>query len=225
MHFSGGHSGGHGQGHGGHVYHDQSSGHHQGGHGVSLGQILGMGHSHGGGFFGALAHALGLGGHHGLHHGHHVSGGGAPDQSPSWNMPMQAGQNARPGILNFKLRWSNALGFWLLFVFLGLWLAVIYHLRHTEPAENFAQLSNQLYTRQLPTSKVNGQQLPSYVVNDPVSRFGQPDTTAAPGGYMNNQPAQTQSVPGYYQATQSANRPYSVGGAAQSPRMRVFADR
>jgi hypothetical protein len=174
---SGHHSGGH------HESNPLGSGHSSGG--VTIGHILGLSHGSGGGggMFGQLAHALGLGGGgHGtnlLHHGHHGGAQGPPDKSVSWNMAQQTAQNPWQKFLMIKVRFTPALGFLILFVGLALWLKVIYYIRHTEPAENFPKLSNQLYNPQLPTTKYHGQRLPTYSV--PVLANQRPIASAGAG--------------------------------------------
>jgi hypothetical protein len=226
MHFSGGgggHGGGGGMGHssGGHSGH--AGGHASGGHGgeggLSIGQILGLNHGHGGaGLFGHLAHMLG--GHHGaVHHNHHA--GGEPDQSPSWNMAMQAEKNGLGGFLRKKLRFTPAVGFFFLFIFLTFWLGVIYQLRHHEPTENFSAISKQLYGQQLPTTRVDGQTLPTVGVSDPANAGRNPLSQAGspqgfPGAASTPMPAQTltdtaqASMPQSYQMQQ--RQPFQTGG-------------
>ena len=162
-----GHGGG-GSGHSGHSAHSGQVGadghhssslvhHHDGGHSHDAQQShsAGLNAGAGGGLLSQIAHLLGLSGHNIMHHQHHA--GGEPDQSLSWNMAWQAIANPWFKFQPIRFKFTPAFGMLCLFIGLLLWLGVIYNVRRREPAEHFAQLSNQLYTPQLSTTKHNGQ--------------------------------------------------------------------
>lgn len=118
--------------HGGHGH-----GHmHHGGDGGSFSQALGVDQGHHGQHHGFLSHLLGLDGHDHGHHGHHQLPGGidqSPQSSASWTSPLQGlklehalqGINVTPNTL-----------FLFLFIGMGIWLYVVYFVRHHEPLAN-----------------------------------------------------------------------------------------
>jgi hypothetical protein len=207
----GGHSGGDGGGmnHGAHGHHHIGGTHGGENGGMTIRHLLGLGSGHGGGggFLSGIQHALGLSGHHhGVgHHQHQASSTGAPDKSLSWNMASQVQQNPWQRFLNTKLKFTPALGFFCLFAGLTLWLGVVYHVRHHDPAEHFEQLSHQLYTRQLPSAR--GQMM----VAAPGAGYAAQPTAVQGAGYA-AQPAALQAT-GY--AGQPAVQP--VAYQAQPP--------
>jgi hypothetical protein len=181
--------GGGGYGHSSVQHHSSGASGSQPGHsgGISIGQILGLNH-HGGGVGGFISNLLGHN-HVAIHH-HHM--GGEPDQSPSWNMAMQAEKGVFARFLKLKFRATPALGFLLLFVGLIVWLGVVYQLRHHEPAENFNTLSKQLYGQQLPSLKYN-QPLQAQDAMPAAMSPANPAPAGAPGA--------TYAAPQQYNAT------------------------
>jgi hypothetical protein len=127
-------------------------------------------------------------------------------------MAMQAEKNGMGGFFRkFKLRFTPAVGFFFLFLFLTFWLGVIYQLRHHEPTENFAAISKQLYGQQLPTTRVGGQVLPTVGISDPAnsSQAGSPQGNPSPASAM----MQSQA----FAATGQASMPQSFQGQGQRP--------
>lgn len=124
------HDGGHGShGHAGHMYHADSA---------SYNQSLGLDQSHHGHSF--LSHLLGLDGNdqaahmHSHHHQHTaVQVDRTPQGSISWSSALQA---LRVSNIFHGLQVTPNTLFLLLFVGMGVWLYVVYFVRHHEPLAN-----------------------------------------------------------------------------------------
>jgi hypothetical protein len=212
---------------------------------LSIGQILGLNHSGGGGGF--LSHLLGQ--HNSAsasatHQHHHM--GGEPDQTPSWNMAMQAEKGVLAKFLKIRIRATPALGFLVMFGGFALWLGVVYMLRHSDPGEKFNTVPAQSQAQTENATSMSARDsavpvgmpqssgmMPMSGMADPAPMAGA--TYAAPAQQMNNMNQQLNSRPfgrpggGQYSASYPvANAPMGTGayagvpyGYTPQPRLRV----